>query len=547
MPETNPGFPATFRFLTKTENAAAVDVLLAGMDCEYPPTRECSLRAILERRTPVGHREVFRRLPTLDERARAIVMERPDRLVRVVTEVLREATAEDFGAACEAILSFRLYDAFPALVAQLVAGSPFVDQLAATVLSLTEQFYAVMCEADPQTRTNKLESPRERITSALEDAVRKYHRHQRVEVLEAFTTIARQKNVTLRHVLQRSNEAAHKPLVDLLSQSDRGGVLRLLLSMLDDPQMPWAVMEVITGRTDLKFVENLLKLIGAGPSKNVAETMARIDRIAWAVPGHPIWAELDDDAQAAAVRLIGASRIERKDQLAIWEHLIAEGKVGGRRAAAAALARFEGAVAARIALRALDDPDPTVQAHVLRQLRPRKVRDALLILLRKVDTPHEVIREALREALPEFSFRHFMTNLDTMDEATRLQSGYLVRQIDIEVPARLLSEMHCPSPVRRRRAVLGADVMGLVGQMEDSVIQLLADQDHMVRVAAAKALADCATRPSWEALRDAMLDPAYVVAEAAEQSLERLSSSLMQNVVEEQTDDPSVEETEAAV
>jgi HEAT repeat protein len=48
----------------------------------------------------------------------------------------------------------------------------------------------------------------------------------------------------------------------------------------------------------------------------------------------------------------------------------------------------------------------------------------------------------------------------------------------------------------------------------------------MVRIAAADTLAECDTLPSWEALRDAMLDRSVAVQETAEKSLERICQSL---------------------
>jgi HEAT repeat protein len=68
--------------------------------------------------------------------------------------------------------------------------------------------------------------------------------------------------------------------------------------------------------------------------------------------------------------------------------------------------------------------------------------------------------------------------------------------------------------------------MGLLHDLEKVVIELLSDEDHMVRIAAAGALAECDTLPSWEALRDAMLDRSVAVQETAEKSLERICQSL---------------------
>jgi len=79
--------------------------------------------------------------------------------------------------------------------------------------------------------------------------------------------------------------------------------------------------------------------------------------------------------------------------------------------------------------------------------------------------------------------------------------------------------------------------MGLVDGMESVIAGLLSDDDHMVRVMAARALADSKSVPSWEALRDAMFDRSILVKEAAEKSLESISDWLTQHA-EETEDQP---------
>ena len=161
-----------------------------------------------------------------------------------------------------------------------------------------------------------------------------------------------------------------------------------------------------------------------------------------------------------------------------------------------------------------------------------------------VGSEDEQVRLALQEALPEFSFRQFLTNFDTMPDAMQPVAGRIVQNIDPEIEEKLTAEMNGLSPVRRRRAVLAAGAMGMVPQMESQVALRLSDEDHMVRVAAATVLGSGKSVPSWEALRDALLDKSFVVKEAAEQSLQMLSQSLVQGsrAAEEATPEQQPEE-----
>lgn len=521
------GLEATFQFLTRTANEASVDVLLATLECPSEASRDGALRALLGRRSARGHQEVFRRLPTMDEHCRAIVSERPDRLVGVISEALTTKDEGAFRRACEMILAFRLYDALPTLLAAIAReDQPGRQAAAETILLLTDLFYQELSTPDAQTKDRDFDTLRRRMISALEEGLLRYNQHGFKQVVEAFLILGRQQNPTLRRILQQSSEAVRPPLLETLAASQRGGVIRLLLSFLDDPQMPQAAREVLANRSDLKFVENLFQLVDPWLSRTVAESLARFSEFAWAKPKHPLWASMSDAGQRSAVRVIMASTMKRDQRLAVFGYLLAEGKPEGQRAAAAALAEIKTPEATVLVVRSLNNEDPVVRANLLKQLRWRNVPGSMSLLIRMVDSSHEEVREALRETLPEFTIRQYLVNFETMPEELRPTAGHIVRKIDPEAGTVLGSEMKSPSRVRRRRAVLAAREMGMVRDLEKAIIELLNDEDHMVRVAAAETLADCDTLPTWEALRDAMLDRSVAVQEVAEKSLERICQSL---------------------
>ena len=320
--------------------------------------------------------------------------------------------------------------------------------------------------------------------------------------------------------------------------------MRLLLSFLEDPQMPNVARNVLTTREDVKFLENMAQYIGTKPKRGVLESLTTFKSIAWARPEAPVFGEVDDACQESLVTILVHSAVPRPQVLETLGYFLLHGKPGGRRAAARSIGQYRDAVATNYVRGALDDDDPEVLAAILPQLRSRKVPDALSLLIRMVDSPHEEVRMALGQAMPEFTFRQFMNNFDSMPEELLPTTGHLVRKIDLKAKAELVAELSGLSPVRRRRAVQAAAAMGMVRPLEQAIIARLSDDDHMVRIAAAKALAECDTMPSWEALRDAMLDRSVIVQEAAEASLMRISQSLASNAAEEEEEEGSQSGTE---
>jgi hypothetical protein len=529
----NSGLEKTFQFLARTENAAAVDALVAGLDCPLKAIQDRALMALLTRPCPRGHQEVFRRLPRLDKRCRSIISERPERLVRAARAALADPDPARFEAALQGILAFRLYDTMPALVARLAhEESSNRDAIGETILALTARFYRELSVPKRRGKRNDLENTRRRVTSALEEAVRAFDAHRKSEPLEAFLLVAKQQNVLLRRILREPRDKSREALTEVLIKSTRGGVIRLLLGFLDDPQMPQAVRHVLARRDDVKFVENLLRTTGPRLSRAVSKSLVRFDGFAWAKPNHEVFKRLDGTVQYNAVKLLAATSMDRDELFQMLRFWLSDGKPGGRRAAAAHLAGFEGPEADALAVEALGDRDPGVRANLIRQLRARPIPNAMSLLIELVDDPHEEVREALREALPEFTYQQFLANFESLPEDLLITAGQLVRRVDVDVRPRLSEDMESRSRLRRRRAVSAAAAMGLVRELEPAVIERLSDEDHMVRAAAATALAECDTIPTWGALRAAMVDRSVLVQEAAENSLARIAQSLQVQVEE---------------
>lgn len=516
----NSGIRVTFQLLARTPNQAAVDLLLVGLDCAQQTTRDHAMEALLSRREQSAQQEVFRRLPTIDEHTREILQRWPDWLARLAGAALGSRDAKMHQAACEAILSFDLYEAMPALVVALCnRDNANLELTAQTILRLTEQFYAELGKPEAERSRENFDTLRPWLTSGLEDAVRKHGVHQRSEPLEAFLLVAKRKNEILRGVLEQAQSQVCRTVAGVMKTSTRGGVVRLLLTFLQDEDPPVVVDEVLSSRCDAKFLEHLLEAIGSDYSPAMAAALGRIESLPWAVPENELLHMLDGPKQAAAVRLFVASAIPRTDVLACLQYLLLQGQPEARRAAAEAMREFRSPEADQLVLTALDDEDPQVQAHLIGQLRSRNVADAMSRLVRLADSRSPIVREALRQALPEFNIREFLVHFDTMPVGSIRLMGPLIRKLDADAPARLTEEMGCASPIRRRRAASASRAMGLATSVEEALIGLLDDSEQIVRLAAARALGGVPTPRAHEALEYALADRNVSVREAAHASL----------------------------
>ena len=515
------GLATTFQVLGKTPNEAAVRVLISALDSPNRAIQDGALEALLARRGAACGKELLRRLHTMPPRWREIVRSRRGSITHTLRDAILGTDRQMCVNACQAATWFREYDLIPTLISVLEDHSAEnVDLATGTLWDLVVQLYDELAAGRNSADGRNPQMVRRHIVSSLESSVQRFGKHKQQEVIDSFLLLVGRDNPTLSKILKDPHHPASVPIVEAMSSSPHGGVMRLLLSCLDDRHVPSAVVSVVGKRSDLKFVQHLMRKIGREPATAVTQNLKRIRSIAWLSCSQEFLAQLDNAAQHALVRMVMISALPREQAFATIKQVLEHGKPGGRREAATALAEFSGVDSNYVAMRALDDPDPQVQANVLGQLRHRGIPGILPHLIGMVDSPHAVIREAARESLSEFTFKRFLASFDMLDEEVQRTTGNLVKKVDPQTVPLLHEELKSRVRSRRLRALAIVRAIDVAEQLEPTIIELLDDSDHMVRMEVVAALAQSPTPASCQALLRALDDSSEIVREATRKGIE---------------------------
>ncbi len=520
------GLSTTFQLLAKTPNEAAVQVLLPALDSPDAAVRESALTAVLKRRSPKGHWKVLGRLHDLTDRDVEIIRDNPGRMTATLRDAVLGTEEQKCVNACQAVIWFREYDLIAALItAAEDTSNPNATLAAQTLLQLAELLYRELSSDHAELRRRDPQRVREHVVSSLERSFARFNEHKQTEILEAFLLLAGRDNPVLKRVLSDPRHNAYLSVIDVLQRSKRIGVIRLLLNFLEDPDAPTAATGVIANRQDLRFLKYLMGKIGVEPSTTAARNLKRIKSFAWVRDNLSTVDHLDDAQQRSSVVMLLASGMKRLEAFEALRYLVQHGRVGGRIAAVAALTEFNDDQASQLTIEALDDPDPEVQATALVHLRDRGIPGAMSRAIAALNSPHAVIVQAARDSLSEFHFDRFLRSYELLDDESRLTTGQLVARVDPQSIPALADELASLSRTRRLRAIGMSTAMGLVPQFENQLIELIDDDDHMIRREAALALGDHESPAVRAALATALTDQSASVQDAAAESLQRINAS----------------------
>lgn len=483
----------TFDLLAATRNEAAVDLLAQALDANSPTMRDAAVECILRSRNPRAHGLLVDRWKRLKHSAKAAIVARPAVLTRAIRDALLSPDRDRCLAACAAAVELREYDLLPTLVNAVEdKAHPHRTNLAETLLNLAELLDDERKASRQPGNGRDPAPPHEQAIACLEESVSRFVKHERREPVEAFLLLAGHGNETLNRVLRNPREPAYLVVLDILTRSARPAVLRLLMRYLEDAHSPSATIGVLAHRVDDAFLPLLLRRIGNGPSAAAAANLRKIKAVGWTHEPLNFLCGCDEQEQRGAAEMAMLSGIDRRDAFRVVEFLLQHGNRGGRRAASAALRDFHGVEVNALILAHIDDDDPHVQANAIRQLRERGIVGVVARALPLLDSPHEIVREAIRECLSEFSIQRFLATFDTLAEDVRRNTGMLVKRIDSDTIAVLINELESSARTRQLRGLEVAEVIDAVADVQQSIIPLLKNDDRILRAAAARALAGAA-------------------------------------------------------
>jgi hypothetical protein len=525
------GLRKTEQALARARNRAVLPVLAVALQSASAEVRAAAIRASLRRHDADSHNQLIRLFHKLTDADRAVLRETHRAMPHHAAPTLKLAVlngdATQRANACDMILACRDYDLFPTLVAALEKpGCPYANRIAATVLQLSVLLHdAVIAWANGKRSGPDPSFDRHHVLTALERSLKRSANRHAPALVDAFLLLAPSDNRELQEMMRDARHSCHSQLMSDLATTSTPAVMERLVALLRDTDAPQPALEVIGRRTDRPFVDYLLHELKHPVPLRVLHNMKRLRSVGWLEAGREMLLEFDGRAQAIAVDLAMASNIERVALFELLKSILQNGLSEGRRASCQALTALPQSEANELIVAALDDPDAGVQAAALRQLRARRIPDALQLLVARLESSCGEVRDAARSSLAEFNFVRYRAMFDLLDEHAARTTGALVRQVDHSARDKLVEELTSPSPPARMRGIEMAVAMGAVEDVREQVIALSRHENAALRKEAVAALAFATGPGVVDALDFAVRDTNQSVADAARQSLARRKSS----------------------
>ena len=472
----------TIQVIAQSKNQAAVGLLESAFLSTSAVIRKLAGSILVSRRSGKGLETIIRNFDSTDHDLVELVNTNRDKLMPGLQGAIVDKDIDLARRAFRLAYSQNFYEVLPTLAAYYLGpGSQEKSglQMHADFLRFLNKYVAALDKNDPDEHHLLYNILLPEFIKILVQKVREY-RFTRYELtltvylrLYPFFTDAGSGHDLYLQLRLPNSPVYVSSYRRLLKESDPYLFL-LITRCMDRLNPPQIVLQIISERADIPFLDALFKSIKQPLTLEHKTNLAKLPPLAWVSHIDSFLDKFDADAQCGLVLLLQNINLTEEELPACLLKIFENAQGTGRRMALSALGSFSGTEIDRLVWNAAGDSDPAVQVEALTQLISREIPGASARIVQFVESPHEEVRDTIQKLLPNFRFNRFMQTFDQLDDEQRRRMFNVVRNLDKRTPEELSNILRADDGVFKAKALLCIDYCReIVPLVEDALCDVL--------------------------------------------------------------------------
>ncbi|QDU06965.1 HEAT repeat domain-containing protein [Gimesia aquarii] len=514
----------TFDLLSQSRNSHAVNALILALDVEDQAIRELAVAALLEQQSTRGLVEVIRRCATLTPDIRKLLESQSDALEAAIKQCLLHGNRELQYCGLSFVRSTNDFRQIPALVSlfenkRLINHQP--DLTTQTLRSLVGKLYEYFLDTSADSIYSRsflrnAQNIRRDNLNALLLAAENFQEFDRPEeIVESLLILGNVSDSAIRKVLWHSNTETKRLVEKVLKDSKHIGVMQLICDFTEVNYPNPKALEAISEREDPEFIAHLLRWLPERPSELQQTNFKQIRTINWLRADKQEFWKIPSNLQPAVIRLISLLDLDVASKKQAQKWMLQNGTPEAKEAAIGILRNLDSSEVTEMVLESLESEDPVQQAWATCQLRTQHVPDAINLLITKLDSPLQEVREAARQELGSFDVEYVLEHFEEFNTHICSAVGKLLQKLNPQCTREFSRALAHPLRKRRIQAARCVQILELHDQVIPALAALVEDTDDLVRRTSAEILSTLGSPAAKQALIPLITDDNSRIREIA--------------------------------
>lgn len=519
----------TIRLLEQSKSTTAQAVLMHAVSVEDQSIRDAAARAILRSGTAVAKTEVIRQVNRLSPEFMQELSRNDSAISFPLKQCLQHGDVPSTMMALETIEAAHLYQEIPTLLEFLTtATGEAADRAEQAFLGVVDHLYETIREIK-QSEPSAVVHQAEELVQLLGVHLSRFENMKRPRaMIEAILILTHPEHTVARQLIRESSAESQAIAWEVLNQSRHQGVTDFIIQSMSLKYIHPRLLEIFSRRRDIEFQLAVVSQMPNEFSVNQSRNYCQLQALPWLYPGEEIWQRFPEKWHWKLLKLVDAMPYQLAQKAAFLESALKHASVEGKSFAVQRRHLIKPQHFEQLIVKMLDSTDEQIEAWAVSELRNTDLPDKYRYLVNRLDSPRELVSQEARKALGRFDAHSAIMYCESARAAVGPRIAELLLKINPDAPVDLCRELAHPVRSRRLRAAKASAIMQIEHLVRDALLELLYDNDAVVRRAVAEILASVPEEPVIAGLTMLLDDSSMRVREAAQASLDAIQKYLQQ-------------------
>ncbi|MFK7776501.1 MAG: HEAT repeat domain-containing protein [Gimesia sp.] len=467
-----------------------MNALILALDVDDPDIRERAVSALLQQQSARGLVEVIRRNAKHTTAIRKRLESHSTALEAAIKQCLLHGSHDLQSSALDFVRLTSDFRQIPTLISLFENNSLANHQpelatqtLRILVCRLYEYFLDKSVDSVySRSFLKNAEQIRRDILTAFGSAAEHYQEFDRPEeIVESLLILGNVSDPSIRKIMWDSNDETREYVENVLKESKHIGVMQLICDFAEASYPNSKALEAIAEREDPEFIAHLLRWLPENPSEILQTNFKQVGKVVWLTANRQNLKKIPQPLQTAVVRLISLLNLDLASKKQAQKWMLQYGTTAAKEAAIGILNDLDSNDVTELVLESLDSEDAIQQAWATCQLRSNHVPDAINLLVDKIDSPLEEVREAACKELSSFDVDYALEHYEEFNPQVRPSVGKLLQKLNPKTILEFSRLMAHPLRKRRIQAARCAQALDIHDQLIPALASLIEDPDDTVR------------------------------------------------------------------
>ncbi|MGL4595462.1 MAG: hypothetical protein ACRCUY_12115 [Thermoguttaceae bacterium] len=492
------GINTTLQILSQSKNEAAQPLLEMALRSSSEMVRAATGHFMAMSQGNHGIRGLIRSFNPEDTQLTSILASNHRKIVPILSNDIKSLDEKVSQKALQVAVMQDCFELLPSVILSLVSQDSNSNiqknkkHFSKDIIALTDKFVLAANSTAMNRATCVALLPE--IMDLILRGLRQFHETHDSLLLSIFLRIypiVKNNYPAVAMFLNTDDAPSLRAIVTALDEFPTNEVANFVLTGLRQANAPSVVIELFCKRKDPPFLELVLSPFADDFTKEMRRNVSMITKLEWLSRLPSLLETISEKAQIGLVALFVQIYKTPNKLFPLLRAVFASGKTGGRRAALLEVSKFQGDEMDAMIEQAADDADPIIQRESLFIIQKRGIPNSQSIILRQMNSPHQIVRDTVAQLMPSLRFSRYMAIFDSLSDAQRRQMFNLIKQVDSSTENELRRLLLVGDDLQKTIALMSIEYGEMVPVMENALCEVLTkERIPKLRKKAAELLVD---------------------------------------------------------